>query len=48
MKSVRAKVSKIANKLVNVTRRTYGRKGKYIKFVVDSVVKPTVLRGSEG
>lgn len=31
VKLVRAKISEIVNKLINVMRRTYGRKGEYIK-----------------
>lgn len=40
-------MNEIIIKLINITKRTYGRKFRYIKSVVDSVIKPAALYLSE-
>lgn len=44
---VRAKTGELANKILNMAKRTYGRKSIFIKKVIDSIVKPAALYGSE-
>lgn len=43
LRDVRRKTHEMANKLVQLTRHTYGTKGALIIMIVEFVVKPTVL-----
>lgn len=42
IRNIRTKTQELANKLLQMTRRTYGTKRQFIKTVIESVVKPAV------
>lgn len=47
LRSIREKSMKVASKLVNATRRSYGCNAECMEQIVERVAKPAILYGSE-
>lgn len=47
LKRVREKTIKIANKYINITRKSYGNSQECLKLIMEKVTKPAVLYAAE-